>query len=286
MIAGVNYLLIFGNFGFPELGVRGAAIASLSVHIVSVIGLAFYAVRSFPQHALFQRAWRPDWPAFGEVFRLGWPISLTNLSEVGLFAFSAVMVGWLGAIPLAAHGIALQAASATFLVHLGLSNACTIRAGKALGRKDFPHLRRGGQVAIVISVIFAAVTIAAFLTWPEAILGLFLDPSDPRKPEILAVGVGLMVMAALFQLADGAQVMAHGLLRGVQDTRVPMIMSAAAYWPIGITLGLPARLHRGLRRHRRLVGPRARPDRRRAALDVALLAPLPAAARTQPETGP
>lgn len=235
--AGVNYLLIFGSFGFPELGVRGAAIASLSVQIVSLLGLAVYAVRNFPEHALFQRFWRPDWPAFWQVFRLGWPISLTNLSEVGLFTFSAVMVGWIGTIPLAAHGIALQCASATFLVHLGLSNACTIRAGKALGRKDYDHLKRGAQVSVVMSIVFAIVTIAGFLTWPEELLGLFIDPEDPRKPEILAIGVGLMVMAALFQLADGLQVIAHGLLRGVQDTRVPMIISAIAYWPVGITTG-------------------------------------------------
>lgn len=235
--AGVNYLLIFGNLGFPELGARGAAIASLSVHIVSVLGLAVYARASFPEHALFQRVWRPDWAAFVQVFRLGWPISLTNLSEVGLFTFSAVMVGWLGAIPLAAHGIALQIASATFLVHLGLSNACTIRAGKALGRRDIQHLRTGAKVGIVLSVTFACITIIAFLTWPEVLLGLFIDPDDPQKPEILAIGTALVAMAALFQLADGGQVIAHGLLRGVQDTRVPMIISAISYWPVGITSG-------------------------------------------------
>ncbi len=230
----VNYLLIFGSFGFPELGIRGAAIASVAVHVTTVVGLAIYAVRSFPQHTIFVRFWRPDWVAFGQVFRLGWPISLTNLSEVGLFAASAVMVGWLGVIPLAAHGIALQLASATFLVHLGLSNATTIRAGKALGRGDAAHLKRGGEVAVVMSILFAAITIVIFLIWPEPLLGLFLDPADPRKPEILAIGVGLVVMAALFQLADGAQIMAHGLLRGVQDTRVPMVLSALAYWPIGM----------------------------------------------------
>lgn len=241
--AAVNYLLIFGTFGFPELGIRGAAIASLAVHVVSLVGLTVYAVRSFPQHALFVRFWRPDWPAFALVFRLGWPISLTNLSEVGLFSFSAVMVGWLGAIPLAAHGIALQCASATFLVHLGLSNAVTIRTGKALGRRDFGDLARGGIVAVVLSAHFAMLTIAAFLIWPEEFLGLFIDPSDPARPQILALGTGLMAMAALFQLADGAQVLAHGMLRGIQDTRGPMLISAFAYWAVGLSvayvLGFP-----------------------------------------------
>jgi MATE family multidrug resistance protein len=235
--AGINYLLIFGAFGFPELGIRGAAIASVSVHAISLVGLVVYALRSFPEHQLFVRLWRPDWPAFGEVFRLGWPIGLTNLSEVGLFATSAVMVGWLGAIPLAAHGIAMQLATATFLVHLGLANAATVRAGRALGRRDVENLRRGGQVAVVTSVVFATVTIAALLTWPEPLLSLFIDPSDPRKPEILAIGTGLVAIAALFQMADGGQVIAHGLLRGAQDARVPLVISAIAYWPVGIGSG-------------------------------------------------
>ncbi|MFD0980894.1 MATE family efflux transporter [Tropicimonas aquimaris] len=237
MNGGMNYLLIFGKFGFPELGIRGAAIASVGVHVISLIGLVIYAFRQFPEHELFVRLWRPDWSAFFQVFRLGWPIGLTNLSEVSLFAASAVMVGWLGTIPLAAHGIAIQLATATFLVHLGLSNAATIRAGRALGRRDGPNLRRGALVAVTASVLFAMVTIAIFLTWPEALMSLFLDPDDPRKPEIIAIGVGLVAIAALFQMADGGQVMAHGLLRGVQDTRVPLVISAVAYWLVGVLSG-------------------------------------------------
>ncbi len=233
----INYLLIFGNFGFPELGIRGAAIASVSVQIISVAGLAVYVVHAFPEHQLFVRLWRPDWSAFRQVFRLGWPIGLTNLLEVGLFAASAIMVGWLGAIPLAAHGIAIQVTSATFLVHLGLSNAATIRTGKALGRGDMANLRRTGQVTVFTSLVFAGLAVAAFLIWPDVLMSLFLDPDDPRKPEIVAIGVGLMAMAALFQFADGGQVVAHGLLRGVQDTRVPLAISAVAYWPVGILSG-------------------------------------------------
>ena len=95
-----------------------------------------------------------------------------------------------------------------------------------------------------MSAVFAAITIFVFLMWPKELLGLFIDPEDPRKPEILEVGVGLMVMAALFQLADGGQIMAHGMLRGLQDTRMPMVLSAIAYWPIGMgagyLLGFPA----------------------------------------------
>jgi len=142
----VNYALIFGNWGAPEMGIKGAAIASLVVQAVSALGLGIYAAVVTPEHALFARVWRPDWEAFRAVFRLGWPIGITNLAEVGLFAASSLMMGWLGTLQLAAHGIALQVTSAMFMVHLGLSNAATVRAGRALGRGDLHGLRRGGVV--------------------------------------------------------------------------------------------------------------------------------------------
>jgi putative MATE family efflux protein len=139
-----NYALIFGNWGAPELGIVGAAIASLVTQVVSLIGVILYILIVVPQHQLFVRLWRADGSMLRDVFRLGWPIGLTSLSEVGLFAASAMMMGWLGKIPLAAHGIAVQLASITFMVHLGLSNVATIRAGNAWGRRDLDHMARGG----------------------------------------------------------------------------------------------------------------------------------------------
>jgi MATE family multidrug resistance protein len=227
-------VLIFGRLGLPEMGVEGAAIASVVIQLVSLAVLVPYAMRVFSEHDLFARLWRPDGAAFGQVLRLGWPIGLTNLAEVGLFSASAILVGWLGEIPLAAHGIALQLATATFMVHLGLSNAATIRAGQAYGRGDADGLARGGLVAIALSLAFAAATVAVFLTVPEPLLGVFLDPDEPARPEILALGATLMVFAALFQTVDGAQVMALGLLRGLQDTRAPMVMAALSYWGVGL----------------------------------------------------
>ncbi|MEO1397681.1 MAG: MATE family efflux transporter, partial [Pseudomonadota bacterium] len=233
----LNWAFIFGNWGAPELGIAGSAIASVAVQVLMAAGLIWYAVRQFPEHKLFVRIWRPDWEYFRRVFRLGWPIGLTNLAEVGLFSFSAVMVGWLGTVPLASHGIVLQLASATFMFHLGLSNAATIRAGKALGRHAREDLRRGGLVAVALSVAFSLLAVVVFLSLPEVLLGLYLDPDDPAKPEILAIGVSLMVMAALFQTVDGLQVVALGLLRGVQDTDFPMIYAAVSYWLIGLPAG-------------------------------------------------
>ena len=231
----VNYALIFGNWGAPELGIIGAAYASVSVQVAGVIALAVYAMLVTGKYQIFVRLWRPDWEAFGNVFRLGWPIGLTNLAEVGLFAASTLMMGWIGTRELAAHGIAIQIASATFMVHIGLSNAATIRAGRAFGRRDEADLRGGARVAIGLSVVFALLTVILFLAVPEFLLGLFIDPADPERPAIIAIGVGLMIAAAAFQFADGAQVMALGLLRGVQDTRVPMIYAAISYWLVGMS---------------------------------------------------
>jgi MATE family multidrug resistance protein len=233
----LNWALIFGNWGAPELGITGAAVASVLVQIAGVFALAAYARAATARYALFQRFWRPDHAAFARVFRLGWPIGLTNLAEVGLFSASAFMMGWLGTTALAAHGIAITLASATFMFHLGLSNAATIRAGRAYGQRDEAALRAGATAAIAISLVLALLTVAVFVIVPEPLVRLFLDADDPAAPEIVALGATLLVLAGLFQLADGAQVMALGLLRGVQDTKVPMILAALAYWAAGIPAG-------------------------------------------------
>lgn len=229
-----NYALIFGYWGAPELGIVGAAVSSIATQVVSLIGVVIYAIVVLPEHALFQRLWRPDWEMFGRVFRLGVPIGLTALTEVSLFAASAFMMGWLGTIPLAAHGIAVQLASATFMVHLGLSNAATVRAGNAFGRRDCAHLDRGALTVTCLSLVMSMITITVFLTVPEPLIAAFLESDDPRYGEIMTIGVVLLAMAALFQLVDGAQVIALGVLRGIQDTARPMLIAALSYWGIGV----------------------------------------------------
>ncbi|MDK3073163.1 MATE family efflux transporter [Sedimentitalea sp. JM2-8] len=229
-----NYALIFGNFGAPELGIMGAAVASIITQAVSLLAVIVYAVLALPEHRMFQRFWRPDWDMLLQVFRLGLPIGLTTVSEVSLFSASALMMGWLGTVPLAAHGIVVSIAACTFMVHLGLSNVATIRAGNAFGRQDRAHLARGAEVVTALSLGFAAVTILLFLLLPEPLMSLFMEPDNAQRPAILAIGVGLLAIAALFQLVDGAQAIALGLLRGVQDTKVPMIMAVLSYWVIGI----------------------------------------------------
>ena len=233
---GVNWALIFGNWGFPELGARGAAIATVTVQVVSLIILALYAhlLPELRRFHLFQRFWRPDWHAMRQVFNLGLPIGLTGLAEGGLFQASALMMGWIGTVELAAHGIALEVAALTFMLHVGLSSAATIRIARFDGQGDRVALRRAAKVAVVISFGVALASVALFLSAARPIVALFLDLSKPESETILAYGTVLLGLAALFQLADGMQVMALGLLRGVQDTRVPMWLAAVSYWLIGI----------------------------------------------------
>ncbi|MFY0309504.1 MATE family efflux transporter [Leisingera sp. D0M16] len=230
----VNYALIFGNWGAPELGITGAAIASLVTNGVSFALVLAYALKVLPEHELLKNFQRPDWEMLGRVFRMGTPIGLTTLSESSLFAASAMMMGWLGTVPLAAHGIAISLAGLTFMVHLGLSNAATIRAGNAFGRGDRAHMARGGKVVTAMSLGVSVVGITLFLTIPGPLMSLFLDAQDPQKDQILLIGAGLLAAAALFQMMDGMQAIALGLLRGVQDTGVPMVIAALSYWAVGI----------------------------------------------------
>jgi MATE family multidrug resistance protein len=232
----VNWALIFGNWGFPELGAQGAAVATIATQVMSLAVLGLYAglLPALRRFRLFQRFWRADWPALRQVWRLGVPIGLTGLAEGGLFHASALMMGWIGTVELAAHGIALEVAALAFMLHVGLSSAATIRVARFDGQGDRPALRQAAKVALVISLGVALASVALFLAVPERIIALFLDMAKPESAAIVAYGSVLLVLAALFQLADGMQVMALGLLRGLRDTQVPMLLAAVSYWLIGI----------------------------------------------------
>jgi len=170
------------------------------------------------------------------VFRLGWPIGATMLAEVGLFSAASVMMGWIGTLQLATHGIAIQIASMSFMIYLGLANVATIRVGRALGRGDARAIWRASASALLLQLSVAAVAVVLFLSEPRFLIGLFLDQSKPESGAIIAYGSGLLVVAAAFQVVDGMQAVALGVLRGLKDTRVPMIFALISYWLIGVTV--------------------------------------------------
>lgn len=244
----LGWMLIFGHWGAPELGVRGAALATLTVQWVTFLIMALYAQfqPALRRFGLFNRFWRMDTAALGRVFRLGWPIGMTGLAESGLFAGASLMMGWVSTVALAAHGIAMQVAALAFMLHLGLSNAATVLAGRASGAGDVRGLRQIAIAAIGLSLVLCALGIALFVSLPVAIIGLFLDTTKPESPQILALGTRLLALAALFQLGDAMQVMALGLLRAIRDTRVPMWAAALSYWGVGIPASAILGFHFGL----------------------------------------
>lgn len=233
-----NYVLIFGNFGFPELGARGAAIASVLTTLLDFLFLAGWAIwhRDFRGAKIFRNPFRADWPVFADVFRLGWPISLTLLAESGLFSAATIMVGWTGTTNLAAHGIVLQIASISFMIPLGISNVATIRAGRAAGRGDALGLMRASRVVIWWAAAVAVLTMTLFIVIPAPLISLFLDPGEEQRATIIAVGSGLLLIAAGFQIVDAMQVVALGLLRGIKDTAIPMVLAFIGYWLLALPL--------------------------------------------------
>lgn len=234
-----GFALIFGAFGAPALGLIGAAIAAVasSALIAAILALAMVAVPTLAGHEPFHRFWRADWPALGQVLRLGWPISATIIAEVGLFAAASVLVGWTGAEQLAAHGIALQLASIAFMIPLGLSQAATVRVGQAGGRGDAAGVRGAALAALGVAVALAALSMALFVAFPETLVGLFLDESKPDAALVATYAAVLLSVAAGFQFFDSIQVTSVALLRGLHDTRTPMAIAVIAYWGLGLPAG-------------------------------------------------
>ncbi|MDM9628768.1 MATE family efflux transporter [Rhizobium sp. S152] len=232
------YALVLGHFGFPALGLEGAAIVSVLVQLAGFIFIVAYVQSRADtrRYEIFVRFWRPDWKAFWEVVRLGLPISVTILAEVSLFTVASLMMGRIGTIELAAHGIALQWASIAFMIPLGLSQAATVRVGVAHGQGNHAAVVRASITVMAIACAIAAIGGIVFAVVPEFLGSWFLDTKSPEASQVLAYAGPLIVVAGLFQLVDGIQAIANGLLRGLKDARVPMILALIAYWPIGFFL--------------------------------------------------
>ena len=239
----INYLLVFGMFGFPELGIIGAGIATVLVNLFMFISFLIYAKIKLTHHNLFVRFWRPDRGVIGLVLKMGSAIGITSLAEAGLFSASSIMIGWLGQIELAAHGIALQLASITFMLHLGLSDAATIRVSSALGKADKHKIINECWASLVISLGLSFLAILIFLGFPKLLISTFLNSEEINSNLIIEMGISLLALAALFQLVDGGQALAIHLLRGIHDTTIPMYIAVISYWIIGLPCGYVLSFH-------------------------------------------
>ncbi|HEX8217457.1 MAG TPA: MATE family efflux transporter [Allosphingosinicella sp.] len=236
----LNYALIFGKLGFPELGIIGAGIGSSCANLLMFVGLATVVTldRRFRRYRLFGRFWRPDWERFREVWRLGLPIAITLGLEITIFNAAVFLMGLIGTESLAAHAIAIQIASLTFMVPLGLGQAVTVRVGLAHGRRDREGVAIAGWTALGITILFMGMTGLAMIAAPTFLVSAFLDSGDPANAQVIRLAVSFLVVAALFQIFDGAQAVGAGMLRGLHDTRVPMLYAAFGYWIVGILTGI------------------------------------------------
>lgn len=232
------YVLIFGHFGFPRLELRGAAIATTLTNVVMFIAFAIYVVRHarLKRFHVLVRFWQPDWPRFREIFRIGTPIGLTVLAEVGMFTAAALLMGRLGTDEVAAHAIALQCASIAFMVPLGLGIAATVRVGMAYGRGDAEGISKAGWTSFVMGTAFMTLSCISFLAFGPQIVTVFLDPHIAANANSLALAGTFLVVAGIFQLVDGAQVVAAHSLRGLSDTKVPMLLAILGYWLVGLPI--------------------------------------------------
>lgn len=236
--AAINYGLIFGNWGLPRLEIVGAGVATTATSAVGFTIIAIYVVThpAIRGYHVFRRLWIADFERLKAIVRLGAPIALTALLEEGLFAASTLMVGWLGPLTLAGHTIALQCTAVAFMIPLGISQAGTVRVGIAAGRRDSRAIGRAGWTAMTLGLAVMLIAALAFWVIPEPLARQFLDASDPDAGAVLAIAVSLLGVAAFFQLFDGIQVVGLGILRGLNDTRVPLAYAAFGYWVCGAPL--------------------------------------------------
>ena len=230
-----NWALVFGNLGLPALGLRGSAMSSVitSLAMIGAYGLVIRLDRKLRRYRVLGRWWRPEWRRLREILWIGLPISLTVLAEAGLFSLAAILMGQIGQAELAAHTLALNVAALAFQIPFGINQAATIRVGYHFGAGDRAAVGRAGWCALGLSVGFMSTTALAMLLVPTVILRLYLDPAAPQNAVLVGLAVQYMMVAAAFQLFDGAQAVAAGALRGLQDTRWPLAIALFGYWAVG-----------------------------------------------------
>lgn len=235
----LNYALMFGHWGAPRMELAGAGLATSIVAALQALVLFVHVTRARRVRLLrpLARLWRPDWSSFFAILRIGFPIGLTMVMEMGMFATAALLMGLISTDALAANQIAIQLASVTFMVPLGLAQAATVRVGLAVGRGDPASVLRAWQAALVGGLGFMAVAAAVFWFLPHWLVDVFLSEEAAGGP-VAALAVSFLAVAACFQLADATQVITSGALRGLKDTRGPMVIALTGFWAVGVPAGV------------------------------------------------
>ena len=235
-----NYALIFGRLGMPALGIFGSGLATTlsQTLMVSLLVAASIIDPRLRRLRLFVLPWRAAVREMTALWRLGLPIGGTIVAEVGVFASSTLLVGLIDRAALEAHTIALQIVSLAFMVPLGLGQAATVRVGHAYGARDMIALRRAGWSAFGLTLVFALLSAATMLAAPRLLIAPFMDVAAPENQPAVTIATTLLGIAALFQIFDASQAMLANMLRGIHDSRVPLLIALLGYWAIGAPVGL------------------------------------------------
>jgi multidrug resistance protein, MATE family len=229
------YLLLYGEWGLPRLELFGAGLATSLVNFAMFLAALWFAARRRPfrKYHVLGHIWRIDWPLMRQLVILGSPISISFLLEYGLFGAAGLLMGLISTTALAAHQIALQIAAILFMVPYGIGMAATVRVGHGVGRRDAPAVRRAGFIATGLGVGFMSAMTLVVILARFAIAQIFLGQGADAAAELTAT---LLLVGATFFIADGIQTIASGALRGMNDTRIPLLFATISYWLIGFTL--------------------------------------------------
>ena len=232
------YPLIYGEWGLPRLGLFGAGLATTSVNFATVLAGMWFAVHRepFADYRVLTRFWRLDWGLMRQLVAIGAPISIALLLEFGLFSAAALLMGRISTTAIAAHQIALQVAALLFMVPYGIGLAATVRVGHAVGRNDTAGVWRAGIVAMLLGVGLGIILTMIEIVSRFAIARFFLGEGLTNADATIELAATLLLVGATFFITDGQQTIAAGALRGMKDTRVPLLFAAISYWLIGFTL--------------------------------------------------
>ena len=230
-----NYAFVFGNLGAPELSLTGSALASVLtgwITLLAYVGM-IYGDRRLRRYHILGRWWRPEWQRLRNLLAIGLPIAAIILAEGGLFSSAAFLMGLIGEAQLAGHTVALQVAALAFQVPFGIGQAVTIRVGYHFGAGDREAIARAGRAAIVLAFGYMALPAVLMILAPRLVLWLYIGENAWTSAPMVVFAVQYLVIAAAFQLFDGGQAVLAGALRGLQDTRTPMVLALVGYWIFG-----------------------------------------------------